>query len=336
MTKEEIGYAVERIEHLEKIFDEVSSAFNSNPDFLNDKKIQVKVSLLTQYMESGQWLRDYSLDEKGELPSDLKRGILSEDGLYNLICDIEQSKKQKSNPLFKFFQKDKTVFAIVWIAIYVLGFGNADFLSDSIGYPKLLTVIFGFLLSAVLLNFIKTNGLFDYFGFCRPKRPAKDFLFYIPLFLISSVNLWFGFSADTEPLTAFLSVLSMFLVGFLEEIIFRGMLFSGMAENGIKTAIIVSSLTFGIGHIVNLLMGAPVFETLLQTVYASAIGFCYTAVFYKGKSLIPCIASHIFVNSTSIFAAQPSNEMLIITAALQTVLSIGYGIIILCKTEKIR
>ncbi len=96
MNKEEIGYAIERIEHLERIFDEVQTAFKSDINFLDNKKMQVKVSLLTQYLESGQWLRDFELDEKGELPTDLKRGILSEDGLYNLLCDIEQSKKRKS------------------------------------------------------------------------------------------------------------------------------------------------------------------------------------------------------------------------------------------------
>ena len=101
MTKEEIGYVIERIEYLEKIFDEVKSSFNSDKNFLEDKKMEVKVSLLTQYLESGQWLRDFELDEKGELPKELKRGILSEDGLYNLIADIEQAKRRKSGLLGK-------------------------------------------------------------------------------------------------------------------------------------------------------------------------------------------------------------------------------------------
>lgn len=108
MTKEEIGYAIERIEYLEKIYDEVENAFKNNTDFFENKKMQVKVSLLTQYLESGQWLRDFELDEKGELPSDLKRGILSEDGLYNLIADIEQSKKKKN----RFFGKIKQIFGL--------------------------------------------------------------------------------------------------------------------------------------------------------------------------------------------------------------------------------
>ena len=223
---------------------------------------------------------------------------------------------------------------MAWIIVYVVGFSTADSLSESFGIPKLFTIIFSAVLSFIFAVFAKGNKLFDYFGLCRPKKAAKDFLFYLPLIMISSVNLWFGFSFEIAPLTALLSVIAMCFVGFLEEVIFRGMLFSGMAKNGLKSAIIVSSLTFGIGHIVNLLTGAPVFETLLQVVYASAIGFCYTAIFHKGKSLLPCIISHIFVNSTSIFIAEPSKEMFVITAALQTVLSIWYGIIILRKKEK--
>lgn len=107
MTNEEIGYVIERIEHLEKIFDEVKNEFEKDPDFLKNKKMQVKVSLLTQYMESGQWLRDYSLDEKGELPKDLKRGILSEDGLYNLLSDIEKSEKKRNSFFGKIISKFK-------------------------------------------------------------------------------------------------------------------------------------------------------------------------------------------------------------------------------------
>ena len=101
MTNEEIEYAIERIEHLERIFDEVQNSFKNDQNFLENKKMEVKVSLLTQYLESGQWLRDFELDEKGKLPSGLKRGILSEDGLYNLITDIEQAKRKKSGLIGK-------------------------------------------------------------------------------------------------------------------------------------------------------------------------------------------------------------------------------------------
>ena len=40
---------------------------------------------LIDYYESGQWLRDYEADERGELPVTLKRGVLSQDGLWDLL-----------------------------------------------------------------------------------------------------------------------------------------------------------------------------------------------------------------------------------------------------------
>ena len=40
---------------------------------------------LTDYYFGGQWLADYQADERGELPADLKRGVLSEDGVWNLL-----------------------------------------------------------------------------------------------------------------------------------------------------------------------------------------------------------------------------------------------------------
>ena len=67
--------AVFRIREMETRFDRLL-ANSPEPDDL---------SILLDYYENGQWLRDYRLDEQGLLPSDLKRGILSEDGFYNYL-----------------------------------------------------------------------------------------------------------------------------------------------------------------------------------------------------------------------------------------------------------
>ena len=71
------GYndAILRIREMEARFDRLL-ADSPEPDDL---------SVLLDYYENGQWLRDYRLDEQGLLPSDLKRGILSEDGFYNYL-----------------------------------------------------------------------------------------------------------------------------------------------------------------------------------------------------------------------------------------------------------
>lgn len=331
MNSEEIGYAIKRIEYMEKVFDEVRNTFQNGQDFSKNENFSKKVSLLTQYLESGQWLRDFQLDEKGELPKDLKRGVLSEDGLYNLLDEIGKAKEKNSFSYKKLFEKNEILFAVLWIVVYVIGFGTADGISESIGIPKLITVIFGIALSALLFVFVKKNSLSEYYGLCSVKTDPKDFLYFIPLAVISTASIWGGISFDITLTYAVLGVISMCLVGFLEELIFRGMLFKGMSKNGIISAVIVSSLTFGAGHIVNLLTGAPLVETLLQLVYASAVGFCYTAIFIRGKSIVPCIISHAFVNSMSVFSAETGTETALIIAAVQTVISIGYGLVILKK-----
>lgn len=225
----------------------------------------------------------------------------------------------------KLFDKDEILFALVWIGAYVLLFGNADALSEAIGAPKALTVCAGLVLSVLLLRFIGRHRLWQYFGLCPFRGKWRDFWYFIPLAVVSSVNLWNGLQLRYDILTCVLHVTAMCFVGFLEEVIFRGLLFRGMCRSGVRSAVLISSLTFGMGHIVNLLLGAPLGETLLQLVYASAVGFCYTAVFYAGGSILPCIVSHVLVNSLSVFAVEPSFGGQLAIAAAQTLLALGYG-----------
>ena len=226
----------------------------------------------------------------------------------------------------KLYEKDEIWFAVMWIVIYVLGFGNADQISESIGMPKLITVVVGIVIIIILTGFIKRNHLMEYYGLCSIKNASKSLLYFIPLFVISSVNFWNGLNVNSSVRDIVLYILSMCFVGYLEEVIFRGFLFKGMCKSNVKTAILVSSLTFGVGHIVNLLLGEPVFDTMLQLIYASAIGFVYTAIFYVSGSIWPCIISHAFVNSTSIFAIEPTQRVNIIIAVIQTIISVGYGV----------
>ena len=102
----------------------------------------------------------------------------------------------------------------------------------------------------------------------------------LPLAVIVSVNFWSGINLNFNILPTILTIVSMLLVGFIEEIIFRGFLFKAMAKDGIVSAFIVSSLTFAIGHIVNLFNGAELLPTLLQIADAGAGGFLFTTIFY--------------------------------------------------------
>lgn len=237
----------------------------------------------------------------------------------------------------KLYNKSELWFSIIWIIAYVVLFSVADGLSEKTGYMKSITVLVGILLSTIIIIFLKKNNLLEKYGLCSFKGNLKSFLYFIPLLVILTVNLWNGVRMNTSVINTILFITSMICVGFLEEIIFRGFLFVSMSQNSIKSAIVVSSITFGIGHIVNLLNGGDFVPTLLQVFYAIAIGFLFTIMFYKSKSLIPCIIVHAVFNSLSIFSVENSSMTFdIITAVFLCVVSIGYALWILNKTKEVK
>lgn len=86
MTKNEQTEAITRIKRMEEIFDALQMGTNANLPIIDESLLKT----LEDYYTNGQWLKDYVLDEMGYLPADLKRGVLSEDGVCNLLDDIRQ------------------------------------------------------------------------------------------------------------------------------------------------------------------------------------------------------------------------------------------------------
>ena len=234
----------------------------------------------------------------------------------------------------KLYLKNELTFSILWIVLYVVLFGMADDISKDLGTLKIVTAPLGIAVTAVLAGWIMKSGLRDKYGLCRPRTNGKQLLFYLPLAVIASTSLWPGFGMEMSVTEAILRVVSMLCVGFIEEIIFRGFLFKAMCKTNVKRAVIISSLTFGIGHIVNLLSGAPVFSTLMQIVYAVALGFLFTIIFLRSGSLIPCILTHSCINSLSTFAVEPTNARLMVITVALTVISIGYSAWVIRATPK--
>ncbi len=224
----------------------------------------------------------------------------------------------------KRYEKSKLTFALIWIGCYVVLASLADSLSQTLGTEKLVTVPVLAAMTAVLYFWIRRQGLKGAFGLCKFQGKLSDYLWFAPLVLLLTVNLWHGVRLNFSPMETALYIASMLLVGFLEEVIFRGLLFGAMRPNGIQSAFIVSSLTFGIGHVVNLLNGAEFLPTLLQVCYAVAIGFLFTLIFYKGKSLWPCILTHSIFNSLSAFSVEPDTTGRIVSAIALCVIPIAY------------
>ncbi len=221
----------------------------------------------------------------------------------------------------KQFEKHETLFCMLLIAAYIV---VNSVCMQFFGNTSLVSFVVNTIFSGCLLGLMAVLKRTAYYGLTKIKD-AKQHLYFIPLIAIVSVNLWNGISIQASPSKIAFHILTMINIGFIEEIIFRGFLFKMMASSNLKTAMAVSAITFGIGHIVNLLNGAPFVPTLMQICYATAIGYLFVVIFHKSKSLIPCIITHCLVNALSIFHVDNTLSMYIAPVFL-TVVPLVYGI----------
>ena len=196
----------------------------------------------------------------------------------------------------KLFEKNEIGFTILLIIIYVIGSSMMQRISETIGIEYIAEMLFHILFSGLLLIFINKNNLMKYLGLCRSEISAIKMLFYIPLFISAILPIFFGIEAQFTANVLVFRTISMLFVGFLEEIIFRGFLFKAIARQNINRAIIISSLTFGIGHIVNLLNGYTTLDNIIQIIFAVFVGFMLVFIFYKTGSLVSCIMFHSLTN----------------------------------------
>ncbi len=198
----------------------------------------------------------------------------------------------------QFLEKHETATCVTLIVTYLV---LNSFCLQNLGSTSLISAIANTVLSVGVLALIIILDRRTYYGLTRVNS-WKKYLFFIPLLLISSCNFWGGIRIQNPASEIIFHIIFMANVGFLEEILFRGFLFKILAKKNLKSAMIISALTFGAGHILSLFIGKNLVETLIQICYACSTGYLFVLIFHKSKSLWPCILAHIVINASSIFA----------------------------------
>ena len=179
------------------------------------------------------------------------------------------------------------LFFLVFTLIYIIIDGH---FVRNFGPEKYQSVIADTIISLLLLNVIIFYKKCSYYGLKKVKNPKKYLYF-----------CWNGININNDYHEILFFILRMINIGFIEEIIFRGFLFRALERHGINKAAIISSIVFGIGHILNLFCGAELIWIFVQIFYSFSIGYLYAIIFYKSGSLLPCIITHQIVNSLCIF-----------------------------------
>ena len=82
-------FTLQRIAAMEAALDRTAAAVQALDAAIDRyETIRIDIDRLTDYLDSGAWREDYEADEAGLVPQDMKRGVLSEDALFNLLGDI--------------------------------------------------------------------------------------------------------------------------------------------------------------------------------------------------------------------------------------------------------
>ncbi|MDE5992424.1 MAG: CPBP family intramembrane metalloprotease [Oscillospiraceae bacterium] len=202
----------------------------------------------------------------------------------------------------KLYEKSELTFSILWIVVYCCVSGT---IRGNLGDDSIFMLLGLLLIAAGIFTFVKKYRLEEKYGLVKWQGKASDYWFYIPMFILMTGNLWRGFALAYSGVSQVFAVLSMLLIGFIEEMLFRGFLFRILLKKDpVPVAITITAVTFGIGHIVNLLAGQANLETVIQVLFAVAWGYIFTFVFYKSGSLLVCIAVHALVDAFSMFAGE--------------------------------
>lgn len=122
----------------------------------------------------------------------------------------------------KLYEKNELTFAIVWIVVYGVLQSLANPLNEMIGIEYSASAAFCILQTVALFAFIRKNNLQKLYGLCKSPVPACRFLYYVPLVVLASGNLWNGIALNYTPVETVCRIICMLCVGFLEEVIFRG------------------------------------------------------------------------------------------------------------------
>lgn len=217
--------------------------------------------------------------------------------------------------------KNKELFyTIIYIIFYVI---SNSIVLNNYGQISIQSLLVNTVITVTLVSTIISTKKTKYYGLTKVNKPKK-YLYFIPLLLLVLINFIGGVKINNTPKEIILFILTMLEVGFIEEILFRGFLFKTIEKDDQKTAIIITSLTFGIGHIVNLLNGADFIPTLMQILYSVSVGYLFVKILIKTKSLWPCIITHSLLNALSIFSNQ-TTTVFYISSILMLIISISYS-----------
>lgn len=196
--------------------------------------------------------------------------------------------------------------ALIAIFIYIALVNVGDALGEAYGLGSVITALLVLALASVLVKKHARKEL----GLIIPSLSnLQKWVYFLPLALMVLVQWVAGLEPGIGAAGVGEAALLMLGVGFVEEVLFRGMLFQAIEKTSTtRRAVIISGVTFGLGHIVNLLRGYSASELAGQIVLAIAIGIVLSLLMARTRSVVAGAVFHILFNFSGTVTNQGSES----------------------------
>ncbi|MBD8104413.1 CPBP family intramembrane glutamic endopeptidase [Plantibacter sp. CFBP 8775] len=222
-------------------------------------------------------------------------------------------------------------FALVPV-VFTAGASTAAQLSGASEAGAALTLAAGAAVSAILglvVMRLSPPRVRDY-GFRRPRR-ARAALWFVPAAATVLIIPSQGIRVDAPTIAAY-GVLVV-AVALNEETWFRAIVFAILRARSTRTAVVGSSVLFGVLHLANLAGGADVGSSILQVAFAALFGFVAAQLLVLTGSLWPAIAWHATWNFVSFIGGDSTDDRSLIGLGAACVVMLGYAVFLGRRTS---
>ncbi len=235
----------------------------------------------------------------------------------------------------KLYERKAVLHSLVWLGAYLILNTITDNIAGAMNIDfNMVTAIPNLVLAAGCFYYLKRTGIAEDIGLLtKPEEKNSVMLYYIPLLLLPFLSLFYGINTSLSAAEIVLMLAMYTAVGFMEEVIFRGLMFKALLKKWNRFIVVVFiSFTFAIGHIVSMAaIGQSGTDTVFQIINAFVVGFMFMEVILASGNLTICIIAHILYNFIGNISMASSSHIEIIV--FNTVITALYFVYLIFRTK---
>jgi membrane protease YdiL (CAAX protease family) len=163
----------------------------------------------------------------------------------------------------------------------------------------------------------------------------KALILLLPVIVISFSPYLYGFK-DLEIEDILVTALICILIGIIEELSLRGIVYNALQPYGTSFAVVLSSAVFGLVHLPNMLYNNDIEGTLYQVFFAFGFGLVMAVTRYRTGLLLPQLLAHalwdfnVKVSKTSL-----NIPLADVTNLISEILIVLFGIVLMLLIVKL-